>query len=498
MQVEHFISHLKNTTSCGHDKIPTQVFKENASELSGYITTIINKSVSTGTFPEKLKIIKVVPIFKGGKAEDTTNYRPISIPPIMDKIFEKILNQQLMDHIESNKLLHKRQYGFRHKSNTDTASFDFVTSVQGKLDQKLKVGAIFFDLKKAFETVDRKILLRKLSAYGIRGNEHKWFQSYFKDRLQYIETNNIATSLRPTNAGVPQGTNLSTTLFLIFINDIKDKRFNGEIFLYADDIAIVNSATTIDSLESNMNNDTKLIQTWIDENKLTLNTNKSKYIIFNNKHDNTTIKYEDVVLERVVSYKYLGVIIDDALSFIPHLQKTLSNTAAIAGIFRRISIYIPDHVRRQVFFAMFHSRLTYGILVWHSAFETHIRRLQAIQNKAIRNLFGHEYNDRISDIHQLHKIPTLQQYSTYMLAVHIHNIKNLYVHTNTTVNSNNEKHNHNTRTSHHLSLWRTITTRYGSNNALRRAIQIYNTLPDEIKTYSQTEFRVKCKQILIK
>lgn len=497
-QVQHVIASLKNTASCGHDNIPTKVFKENASKLSGYIATIINKSIGTGIFPEELKITKITPIHKGGNIEDTSNYRPISILPIMDKIFEKILNHQIMEHIESNNLLYKRQYGFRHKSNTNTASFDFVNTVQRSLDQKSKVGAIFFDLKKAFETVDRKILLLKLNSYGIKGIEHKWFQSYFKDRLQYVETDIITTSLRPINAGVPQGTNLSTTLFLLFINDIKDTNFNGELFLYADDIALVNSAATIESLERNMNKDTKLIQKWIDVNKLTLNTSKSKYIIFNNNYiDNIAVTYQDIALERVLSYSYLGITIDDKLSFKPHLQKTYSNTAAITGIFRRIAIYIPEKVKRQVFFAMFHSRLTYGVMVYHTAFETQIRRLQTLQNKAIKNLFGHNNRDKISEIHETNKIPTLQQYSTYMLATHIHDIKNQNIHSNTIITFNNDKHNYNTRTSHHMSLGKTLSTRYGSNQALRRGIKIYNELPEEIKLCNRNEFRVKCKQIFM-
>lgn len=256
---------LKNTKICGHDNISTTIFKEISTELSTDIAEIVNKSMIRGNFPQQLKLT----VLKTGKTDQYTNYRPFCILAIMSKIVEKTVNSQLQGYLEENRMIHKKQYGFRWKSDTSTATFDLVTLVQNLLDKKFKVCATFFDIKKAFETVDRNILVKKLNSYGIKGTEHKWFNSYFKDREQYIDVNKITTQHRNINVGVPQGSNLSTTLFLIFIDDIKDNEFKGEVFLYADDIAIVNSAKTYEELEEQAKTNTRSVQEWINRNHLT-------------------------------------------------------------------------------------------------------------------------------------------------------------------------------------------------------------------------------------
>lgn len=166
-QIKTIIKKLKNTKSSGHDGLNIELLRYNIEQLSTPITTIINKSIRDRKVPDKLKISKVTPIHKEGNPQEFGNYRPINVLPIINKVCEKLINNDLVLYLEENGLLDERQYGFRSKSNTSTAIFDFTSYIQKSRDNKQKTSIIFLDLKKAFETVDRKIQLRKMFAKGI-------------------------------------------------------------------------------------------------------------------------------------------------------------------------------------------------------------------------------------------------------------------------------------------------------------------------------------------
>lgn len=495
--IKKTIMSLKNTKSVGHDELSTEILKNNIEKLSPYIQIIVNSSIHTSTFPEQLKLTKITPILKSGKPDQPTNYRPICIVPVIDKIIEKIVNSELLEYLETNNILNNKQYGFRNKSNTNTALFDFISLIQNNLDKRKKVGAIFIDKKKAFETVDRNILLKKMNAYGIKGKEYKWFESYFKNRKQFTQVNELKSTNKDIHTGVAQGTNLAATLFIIYINDIQKIQLKGEMFLYADDIAIVYNADNIADIENQMNEDCQTIKTWMDKNKLTINTEKTKYIIFKIPDSTvTTIKYNNDIIERVHDTKYLGVSIDQKLNWKIHIKNIKSKTSAIAGIFRRIAPYVPHHVKKQIFYSLFHSKLTYGLLVWYHTFKTNLVELQTLQNKAIRNLFQYDSRQHINEMHSNEKIPTLNQFADYTLLTHIHNIDNKFILSNTNTTRRNQIHTHNTRTSSHLATNLSTTTRHGLLQPLRKGILLYNGLQENIKNLNQNLFKNKIKEII--
>lgn len=467
------IQSIKNTKSEGYDRISIEIIKKNTDHIKTNIRKIINKTIETGTIPNNMKITKITPVYKEGDPNDCSNYRPICLLPIINKILEKIVNEQLLTYLEENNL-YSHQFGFRKNSNTDTALFDFITVVQRALDKKKKVGALFVDMKKAFETVDQKILLQKMSSIGIIGNEHLLFQNYFANRKQYISNEGIETELENTSIGVPQGANLASTLFLIYIDDIKDMHFEGLVFLYADDIAIVSIEDNITQLQKTINRNCDRLHRWMTTNKLTLNIGKTKCMIFRTPISHRLqINYNEIEIERAETVKYLGVIIDQNLNWKSHITQSKNKLAAITGIFRKITTYIPKEHKRQLFIAMFSSRLNYGILVWSSAFETDLKQTQKLQNKAIRNLFQHNRFERTKAIHEENTILTIKQQTHYQLANHIHSIKQKHINSTTSITTNNQYHHHNTRRAMHIYSDRPNTKRYGKKQSLNRAIQIY-------------------------
>ena len=285
------ITNLKPKRSAGVDNVSLILLKMSADALINPLTCIINQSLKSGIFPNKLKIAKVIPIFKKDDKHDLNNYRPISLLPTISKVFERVVHMQLFQYFTDNDLFYNYQYGFRKKHSTETAILQLIDQIYNDLDEKRKrlPIAIFLDLSKAFDTIDHEILLQKLKHYGINNIEHKWFQSYLSNRSQFVEFDGTQSNPKGITTGVPQGSILGPLLFLIYINDLSTaSKFTS--IMYADDTNLLSTicnfqfeTTPHSSLSNNINNELKNISDWLAVNKLSLNVNKTKSMIFHTK-----------------------------------------------------------------------------------------------------------------------------------------------------------------------------------------------------------------------
>ena len=268
-EVTSAIKNMKNKHSVGHDNISNKLVKISLSVISGPLSDIFNQCIAEGFYPSSFKIAKVVPIFKGGSKLDVENYRPISLLPCIDKIFEKILFIRMTKFINKYQLICPEQYGFQQKKSSCTAILDFVEKLRNKCDKSISMNAAFVDLKKAFDTINHKILLKKMKLLGFRGKFLELLESYLSNRCQYVDLKGESSDRKNINYGVPQGSVLGPLLFLLYINDLPKALAPCDTVLFADDTTIYS-----DNTANNFTEHLVQLEKWFIKNSLTVNGKK--------------------------------------------------------------------------------------------------------------------------------------------------------------------------------------------------------------------------------
>ena len=379
------ISKLVNKNSCAYDLVSNKILKATIDIITPYLVVLFNKCIKEGVFPNSFKLAEVIPLFKGGDRQDPDRYRPISLLPTIGKLFEKILSIRVLKFLSKHEIVSKHQIGFRAKFSTDYAFVDIYDKLINNLDKGLSSCAIFLDLAKAFDSVDHRILLKKLDYYGIRGKALQLFESYLDSRSQYVKVNNVTSSCINILFGVPQGSILGPLLFLIFINDLPDAT-NLYVKLFADDTFLCTENEDFAALENEVNLELEKVFVWLASNKLTLNIDKCKFMIISNKCEipNLSVKLDGISLESCESYKYLGVFIDKNLNWEPHIDYITQKISKACGALAKLRHCIDTSTLINVYHALVYSYLRYGIIIWGNDSQNALKPLVVVVNRAIR------------------------------------------------------------------------------------------------------------------
>lgn len=279
-EVIKIIHSLKNSKSAGIDKITTDILKNTAEFIATPITFVINRAIEMGQYPDVLKKSIVVPLYKSGDRSLCSNYRPISISPVISKIFEKVLKVRITKFLDKYGLISDQQYGFRAGRSTQNAIAYLTGKIYKAIDDKIPTICVFIDLAKAFDTVSHHELLLSLERIGFRGESLKLMESYLSHRLQAVKIGDEVGTFREVKYGVPQGTVLGPLLFVIYINDLFDLPSVGDILSFADDTAIIYQDTSWGNLKKKIEVDFAQIIEFLNYKVLTINVEKTKFVAF--------------------------------------------------------------------------------------------------------------------------------------------------------------------------------------------------------------------------
>lgn len=449
-EVSKVVLHLKSV-SAGHDNINSHVLKHVLPAIIKPLTQLINLSFQSGEVPNELKIAKVIPLYKAGNEMEFSNYRPVSILPIFSKVFEKIMYFRLEEYLNKNNILSSNQFGFRSGHSTALAVSLFIERIYDALDENEYAIGLFLDLSKAFDTVKHDILISKLSHYGIRGLPLEWIRSYLSNRKQYVFYNGYKSNMCDIECGVPQGSILGPVLFLLYINDLcyqSDVLYN---ILFADDSNFLVSGKNLKQLVYTMNSELCKLSDWFKCNRLSLNVKKTKFIIFHTKKkmnlDVDSIEIDGVIIERVDSIKFLGVIIDESLKWHKHIQYIKGKITKCIGIFLNVRNKLHSSVLRTLYNTLILPYFSYCIIVWGNTHACYRNIIEILQKKVLRLI---TFSSRLAHTDPLFKqlrILKFDQLYKYNVNLLMYNYINnrLPSHFNNFFLTNDDVHLYNTR-----------------------------------------------------
>lgn len=473
-EIKEIIRNLKEKKSEDFYGMAIKTIKAVADEISYPLALLFNKCMDEGYFPNELKIAKVVPIYKNGDGNLCENYRPISILPIISKIFEKLLKIRLMNFFEKNKIFNQEQHGFRREKSVTTAVTTVLSKIIEAYDDNDIVQIVCCDLSKAFDTVNHSILLDKLYFYGIRGNVHKLFSSYLTDRKQAVRWNGETSHLAPVTDGIPQGSVLGPILFIVYVNDILPNINCYSGCQFADDTSFLIKGNSITNVEQRseicINNANK----WMTSNKLSMNLNKTQKMVFGYTHEHAAVKF-------------LGLKLDSRLNWSIHIQELNKKLSKAIYSIRTIKNYATHQAAKSCYYAHFHSLLSYGVIFWGQSSDA--SKVFILQKRALRVLCSLDQQTSCREYFKQQRILTVPALFILACLKYIHANKQQF-------STNNEHHDYNTRNKNQFSIphRRLKMTQQGVGYW---GPTLYNVLPDTIKNLSNSLFCKKIKSSLI-
>ena len=392
---------VKTAKSFGTDNISSYFLKLALPFIENSLAFLLNTSIETSQFPDSWKVARVTPIYKDGDRTEKSNYRPISVLPVISMLFEKLVFDQLYQYMRENGMFSGDQSGFLRLFSTVTCLLKNTDDWYNGLDLGRFVGLVFIDLKKAFDTVDHEILCQKLAHYGIHHRELSWFKSYLSGRKQFCRINGVDSEIGDLETGVPQGSCLGPLLFLIYINDLPQAIQDSVVSMYADDTSLCYQSSDMTQLSAAINNDLKILDTWLQGNKLALNVakthsmllcTKQKRKILKSQGESMVLKICDNELEEVQNTKYLGVQIDSSLDWKEQIKAVSTKVSRAVGFLKHAKSFLPKETLKTLYTGIVEPHFRYCCSVWGCCGSMELDQLQKLQNRAARVLTNSSFD----------------------------------------------------------------------------------------------------------
>jgi hypothetical protein len=482
-------------------KIKPTILRDLLTHLAPKLTQLYNQAIDEHRYPDPLKVTKVIELFKAKDATSPANYRPISLLPIIAKVFDTLINNQIMKHLLEHDILSPTQYAFRPHSSTVMALQTIINKILKHKTAKAAILAIYIDLSKAYDTILHSKLLHKLRhQFNFTESTVAFIKSYFENRQQSTHTQHAKSKTLTITHGIPQGSTLSTTFFLLYINDIIKSVPNSSVYTFADDTTLVISANSMLSLQRIAQSELNNLITYFHTNNLVPNPTKTNYTIFHPPAARETIQLNigDTTLIHNLHAKLLGIIIENTLKHHLTITNTISKLQPIIQALRYASRLLPQQNMIQLYYSHIYPHLIYSIAIWGSDnhTKTYLQPLILIQKKIIRIILNKPPRTHTKPLMTKHKIL---------------NITNLYIQrvcmeTHPYIHNNNPKH----RPDHdHNYIWVAQIHEYPTRHALKCPVYsiehlteqyaaIWNALPEKLRQQSRLlTFKKKLREHLL-
>ena len=480
-KVKKKIQTLKLDKSPGPDQISTFLLKEAMNQLIQPLCILFNQSLQSGKLPSQWKKANVCAIHKKGSRKKCDNYRPVSLTSVVCKILESLIRDAIMDHMLQHNLFSKFQYGFLPGRSTVLQLLKILDKWTEAMDNGYQIEVIYLDFRKAFDTVPHKRLINKIRHYGIVDPVLQWIKDFLSDRTQKVVIRDKYSNEMAVSSGIPQGSVLGPVLFLIYINDLPSV-VKHEAFIFADDTKLCRTSKEQDN---DIQEDLRQLDNWSEKWLLQFNPTKCKQLVIrrsgsntpNERHlyDRTEEKY--IAIPYVKSEKDLGITVDDQLNFKEHIGNCIRKASRNMGLIRRTFSHLDKEMFVPLYTSLVRSHLEYAEAVWNPHLIGDIKRLEAVQRNATKQVNGLKdkpYQERLKILN----LPTLacRRDRGDMIEVYkiIHNLYEQQC-APPLVRSHTSTRGH----LHKLFKQRTLTLNIRKNFFTNRVVDLWNSLPAE-------------------
>lgn len=495
-RVLEIIDRLRGNAATGSDGISAKFLKRYKHRISRPLTNCINSVIETGIWPQSLKCAAIVPVPKTESASRCDEYRPIAVLCALNMVLEDVIKSWLNEMLAINNIIHPNQFGFEKGSNTETAVLHLTQFIGKSIQDNYFTAVVFLDISKAFDSIDHRILLRKLDKLGLAWNEKKLLESYLSDRMHFVRIGECRSSTaRALPIAVPQGSRVGPILFKITMNDLHMLELYGDQQLFADDAALRYKAISLEQLYHDMQSDLHVIEKWLTDNHLRANVNKTKYIVFARGERQAATLYSDErclhlgdqPIQRVRSITYLGVELDDKLHWAGHVNKVRRQISPYVFALRKARPFISEHTATLIYNAFINSRLSYAAPAWRTATSTSLQPLRVLQHAALKTVKRLPMMTPSQSLFS-EKFLSIDTLLIYRLLIFIHKVINEEVKHNFALPRVSDIHQYPTRNRNNYHVGRR-GGRTEEANVLLHGLSLFNQLPNDLKQASVGTFK---------
>ncbi|XP_049886501.1 uncharacterized protein LOC126380976 [Pectinophora gossypiella] len=495
-QVAKVISSLSADKSAGSDLVRMRDLKLVVEQISPVIAKLTNLCVKHSKFPDKLKEALVRPIHKKGDKKNYSNYRPIAILSSIDKIIEKCIINQIGTFLRSNNVLSECQHGFQRGKSTGTLLSKFTDEVNNYLNDKNIILAVFYDFKKAFDTLQHETLLRAMEECGVGGPLNRWFRDYLTARsfsVRVGEAHSIPVDVR---CGVPQGSGCGPVCYLMHVNSLCNVLKHSSAHMFADDLCTLHAGTDLTAMLRLVQQDIDSVVRWSHDNGIVLNTDKTKLLIIHSPysrlpdnvccnlvtHSFTCLHSNNNIcdckpIERVPFVTYLGMRVDEHFAWTYHIDYICNKLRILLDKFYHLRFKVPTNILKCMYMALVDSIVSYGLDCYGLTFKSHINKIESLQIRFLKLLVSrktkNKCNGNYTTLFKICNVLPVSLKHTYLLILNNHSNPD---------HRELVEHGQCTRT---MSTGRYVVPRvnnyFGDRTLRKRIPYLYNMLPVDIR-----------------